>query len=499
MRIKDVRPHSGGFWDFFGKMENADIMTRRKPSRDEGLDWFRTAVPYVTAHRGSCMVIAFAGEAVLDPHFPFLLGDIALLHALGVRIVLVHGARPQIEARLRERGREPRYAQGLRVTDADALEAVCDAVGRMRLRIEGLLSRNLGNPRVGGARIRVSSGNFVTARPLGVRHGVDFQYTGEVRRVDAAAIERLLEGGQIVLLPPLGYSPTGEVFNLTGEDVATQVAVAIRADRLIFLTEAGILRDHDQETLTQLTVRDVENLLQYPLVFPEELVGHLRSAVGVCTRGDMRVHLVDRHVEGGLLSELYTHHGIGTLVSREPLERLRAATVEDIGGIFDLLQPLEQEGILIQRSREHLELEIQRYQVLDADGWIIGAAALQIFSLQESGGTPEGILDLRDSRDSRDSRDHGQVQPAMVAEISSLALHPDFRGSGRGDQILEHMERLAARRGVRQVFVLTTRTEHWFRERGYEEASLQVLPPSRLQQVQTRRGAKVLVKALKER
>ncbi len=431
-----------------------------------GLDWFRAAVPYIAAHRDRTMVVAIAGEAARSPVFPALLRDIAQLRALGPRVVLVHGARPQIEARLRDRGLTPRYAQGLRITDADALEAVCDAAGRLRLHIEGLLSRNLGSPSVAGTRVRVASGNFVTARPLGVRDGVDFQFTGEVRRVDTMAIERLLDDGQIVLLSPLGYSPTGEVFNLSGEDVATQVALALKADKLIFLTEAGPLRDPEHETLGQLTVPTAERLLADNPNLPEELAGHLRSAIEVCSIRDLRVHLVDRHIDGGLLIELFSRRGIGTLVSREPVERLRAATMDDVGGIFDLIQPLETEGILVRRSREHLELEIDCFQVLDADGLIIGTAALYAF--------PE----------------------AGTAEIACLALHQDYRGGGRGDQILEHMEALAMKRGHRQVFVLTTRTAQWFQERGYQQGRVDDLPPGRRALYNQARNSRVFVKHL---
>jgi len=431
-----------------------------------GLEWFRAAVPYVAAHRGRTVVIAIAGEAALDPEFPALLRDIAQLRALGSRVVLVHGARPQIEERLRERGLTPRYAEGLRVTDAEALEAVCDAVGRLRVQIEGLLTRTLGGPGKAGARLRVASGNSVIARPMGVRNGVDFQYTGEVRRVDAASILSQLDTGQIVLLSPLGYSPTGEVFNLSAEDVATQVAAAVKADKLVFLTEAGPLRDPHQRTLAQLTVPAAEKLLAGAQELPKELASHLRSAVEVCTVHDLRVHLVDRHIDGGLLIELFSRRGVGTLVSREPIERLRGATLDDVGGILDLIQPLESEGILVRRTREHLELEIDCFQVLDADGLIIGTAALYIF--------PE----------------------TASAEIACLALHPDYRGGGRGDQVLEHMEALALKRGHRQVFVLTTRTAQWFQERGYHPGSVNDLPAARQALYNQARNSRIFVKQL---
>ncbi|MGM0552220.1 MAG: amino-acid N-acetyltransferase [Pseudomonadota bacterium] len=437
----------------------------RAAPRPEELAWFRGAVPYIAAHRGRTMVIAVAGEAARAEEFPDLMRDLAKLHALGIRVVLVYGARPQIETRLHERGLRPRYAEGLRVTDSAALEAVLDAVGRLRLHIEGLLSRSLGQPGTGNARLRVASGNFVTARPLGVRHGVDFHYTGEVRGVDTEALQALLEREQVALVSPLGYSPTGEVFNLSGEDVATQVAIALDADKLVFLTEAGVLRDAQLGVLDQLTVPEAERFLANHPNLPEELANHLKSAVDACQRRNLRVHLVDRRDDGGLLTELFTRQGIGTLVSRDPLERLRPATVDDVGGIHALLAPLEAEGILVHRAREHLELEIDRFQVLEADGMVIGTAALYPFGDD-------------------------------AAEIACLALHVDYRGSGRGDRLLNAMEDLARKRGVRRVFVLTTRTAQWFQERGYAPGRVEDLPEARRRDYNQARNSRVYTRSL---
>lgn len=440
-------------------------MRTRKAPRPAELAWFRDAVPYIAAHRGRTMVIALAGEAAQAAEFPALMRDIAKLNALGIRIILVYGARPQIEVRMAERGLTPAYADGLRVTDAAALEAVLDAVGRLRIQIEGLLSRSLGQPGTGNARLRVSSGNFVTARPLGVRDGVDFHYTGEVRGVDTTALAALLDQEQVALVSPLGYSPTGEVFNLSGEDVATQVAISLDADKLIFLTEAGVLRDPKHGVLEQLTVPAATELLETASDLPEELANHLRSAIDACNARDLRVHLVDRQDDGGLLTELFTRQGIGTLVSREPLERLRAATLDDVGGIHALLEPLEGEGILVHRAREHLELEIDRFRVLEADGLIIGTAALYPFE-------PD------------------------AAEIACLALHEDYRGRGRGDRLLQEMERLAQEQGIRRVFVLTTRTAQWFQERGYAPGRVEDLPAGRQSRYNQARNSRVFTRVL---
>ena len=200
--------------------------------------WFRQVAPYVHAFRGRIFVVGFGGEMFAErSRFTSFVHDINLLAALGIRLVLVHGARPQIEAELKARGVRSRYSQGLRITDEAALVAVKEAAGVLRFELEALLSQGLPNSPMAGARIRVSSGNFLTARPIGVRKGVDFLFTGAVRKVDAAGMLRELDAGEVVIVPHLGYSPTGEVFNVAWEDVAESVAVALHADKLLMYTD----------------------------------------------------------------------------------------------------------------------------------------------------------------------------------------------------------------------------------------------------------------------
>lgn len=433
----------------------------------ENISWFRGAAPYINAHRGRTFVLAFGGEAALDDGFPRLIHDIAILRALGVRLVLVHGARPQIEARLRAAGAKMHYAEGLRVTDATALAAVKEAAGCLRVDIEALLSTGLPNTPMSGARIRVASGNHVIARPLGVRNGIDYQHTGEVRRIEADAIRHHLDLGEIVLLPPIGYSPTGEVFNVTAEEIATAAAVALGADKLIFLSEPGALRSGGRHAPTQFDVEGVHALLSdRRRRLPDELRLHLDSALTACRGGVGRVHLVDRRTDGTLLLELYTREGAGLLVSGQGIEHIRQAGIEDVGGILELIRPLEDEGILVRRSREQLELEIGRFTVIDCDGMIAGCAALYPFP-------EEG-----------------------VAELACLAVHPDYRDAGRGDRLLGRIERVAADAGIERIFVLTTRTAHWFRERGFAPAELRDLPVKRRELYNYQRNSKVFSKRL---
>ena len=213
------------------------------------VDWFRNSAPYINAHRGRVFVLQFGGEALTDRGFATLVHDVALLNSLGVKLVLVPGARPQIERRLAERGLAMHYAQGLRVTDGDALVAVKDAVGGILMDIEALLSMGVANSPMAGAHMRVVTGNYVTARPIGVRDGVDFGHTGQVRRIDGEALSRHLADGSIVLVTPLGFSPTGEVFNLSAEEVATEVAMELRAAKLLLLSEPEVLPAGDDAPL----------------------------------------------------------------------------------------------------------------------------------------------------------------------------------------------------------------------------------------------------------
>jgi amino-acid N-acetyltransferase len=428
---------------------------------------FRHSAPYIHAHRGRTFVIGFSGEAIADANFAGLIHDFALLHSLGIRLVLVHGARPQIEQRLRERGAEIRYANGLRITDDAALMCVKEAVGTVRVELEALLSMGLANTPMSGARIRVASGNFVTAQPVGVREGVDYCHTGQVRRIDGAAIRQMLEDQRIVLLSPLGYSPTGEIFNLSAEEVAMHAAIELRADKLILLHDGPGLAQ-GRKPVRQLSPGDAERLLGGRRSLPGDLARHLSSATQAARRGVRRAHLVARSIDGALLQELFTRDGVGTLITTDVYEGLRAAGIDDVGGILELIAPLETEGMLVRRSRERLEMEIDHFLVVERDGMVIACAALYPYADE------------------------------AVGEVACLAVHPDYRGEGRGDNLLAAVERRAQDNGIRRLFVLTTHTAHWFRERGFAPASVDELPVKRRSLYNYQRKSKVFIKALEE-
>jgi amino-acid N-acetyltransferase len=433
---------------------------------DHFVQWFRQASPYINAHRGKTFVVLFGGEAVEAEHFSSLIHDLALLHSLGIRLVLVHGARTQVEARLREAGREMRYVNGLRLTDADDLRYVKQAVGRVRIRIEARLSMGVANSPMHEARLRVVSGNMITARPLGVRDGVDYGFTGEVRRIDDRAIRLWLDQDAIVLLSPLGYSPTGEIFNLSAEEVATATAMALRADKLLVLSESPALCDSSGRPIRQLSPGDTERLLAEQLNLTEETARHLRQALRACQAGVSRIHLLSRRVDGALLLELFTRDGVGTMINADFYEGIRQATIDDVGGILELIRPLEDDGTLVRRSRERLEMEIERFILLERDGAIIGCMALYPFPKERLG------------------------------ELAGVAVHPDYRNSGRADALLRYIERQAREQALHRLFVLTTRAAHWFRERGFEPAEVAELPVQKQTLYNWQRRSKVFIKTL---
>jgi len=428
--------------------------------------WFRSVAPYINAFRGRTFVVAFGGEVVADGKFVELTHDLNLLASLGVRLVLVHGARPQIEQHLSRNNIEGRYHQNIRLTDAETMQCVKEAVGRVRLEIEALLSMGLANSPMANADIRVAGGNFITAQPIGVINGVDLLHTGRVRKVDVAAIKDRLAFNEVVLLSSLGYSPTGEVFNLTLEDVATQTAIALDADKLIFLMEHDGVHDKKGELLRELTVADASKLLAGKRMLPDDVSLFLPCAVHACEEGVARTHLISRHVDGAILQELFSDIGIGSMVVESTLNTLRDATINDVGGILQLLQPLEEEGILVRRNRELLEREIDRFVVLEHDHRIVGCAALYPFADEKA------------------------------AELACLAVQPGSRKHGYGDALLKHIAAEAQAQGLRKLFVLTTRTAHWFIERGFKEADIGQLPAQKKSLYNYQRRSKVFVKAL---
>lgn len=427
---------------------------------------FRNAAGYINAFRRRTFVIAFCGEMLTDKQFAPLVHDIALLNSLGIKLVLVHGARPQIESRLKDRNLASQYDHDLRITDDNALVIVKEASSSVRADIEALLSIGLTNSPVSGSRISVVSGNFVIAQPYGVRDGIDYMHTGEVRKIESKGIHQALENNSIVLLSPIGYSSTGEIFNLSVEDVATAAAIELKADKLIYLVDAKGITNKNKSLIRELTLDDAKDVFNTNKKLTAPIQRCLASAIKACQNNIQRTHILDRHIEGALLLELFTRDGCGTLITSESFEDIRPAVIDDIAGLIELITPLEKEDILVRRSREKLEMEINHFTVVERDGMIIACAALYPY--------------LEDN----------------VAELACLAVHPDYQGHNRGDQLLKYIERKTKNLGIKQIFVLTTRTAHWFIERGYVASDIKKLPVQRKSLYNYQRQSKMFAKTI---
>ncbi|MEY3871192.1 MAG: hypothetical protein RLZZ296_187 [Pseudomonadota bacterium] len=439
--------------------------------------WFRSVAPYIHLHRGKTFVIGMAGEAIAAGKLQNIAQDLALIQSMGVKIVLVHGFRPQVNEQLEAKGHAAQYSHGTRITDSVALDCAQEAAGQLRYEIEAAFSQGLPNTPMAGSTVRVISGNFITARPVGIVDGIDFKHSGLVRKVDTVGIQRTLEFGSMVLLSPFGFSPTGEAFNLSMEEVATSVAIELKADKLIFLTEVPGIRINPSEPASEdnpidtelplaaakQLLKDVPNAQQ-----PTDTAFYLQHCVKACQNGVERSHILPFATDGSVLLEIYVHDGIGTMVIDEKLESLREATVDDVGGILQLIEPYENDGTLVKRDRTEIERDAGLYTVIEHDGVIFGCAALYPYPESKTG------------------------------EMAALTVSPHTQSQGDGERILKRVEQRARAMGLQSIFVLTTRTMHWFLKRGFKPVETDWLPEARQRKYNLNRSRKsqVLVKIL---
>ncbi|MDO5653396.1 MAG: amino-acid N-acetyltransferase [Brachymonas sp.] len=437
--------------------------------------WFRSVAPYIHMHRGKTLVVGVPGEAIATGKLQNIVQDLALIHSMGLKIILTHGFRPQVNEQLAAKGHQAKYHKGIRITDAVALDCALEAAGQLRYEVEAAFSQALPNTPMAGATVKVVSGNFITARPMGIVDGVDYQHTGLVRKIDVALIQQLLDQETVVVLSPLGFSPTGEAFNLTMENVATFIASELHADKLIFVTEIPGIPENPREPLgednridTELSLAYAERLLKElpPPEEPTDLAFYLRHCITACKNGVDRSHIIPYAVDGSILLEIYMHDGIGSMVVDEKLESLREATIEDVGGILQLIAPFEEDGTLVKRQRHEIERDAHLYTVIEHDGVIFGCAAL--YPYPEDG----------------------------TGEMASVTVNSQSQGQGDGDKLLRRIEQRARAMGLRSIFVLTTRTMHWFIKRGFQVVDPDWLPEARKRKYNWDRKSQVLVKKL---
>ena len=437
--------------------------------------WFRSVAPYIHKFRNQTFVVGIAGEAIAAGKLPHLAQDLAMIQSMGVKVVLVHGFRPQVNEQLAAKGHQAKYSHGIRITDSVALDCAQEAAGQLRYEIEAAFSQGLPNTPMAGSTVRVLSGNFITARPVGIVDGIDFQHSGLVRKVDVGGISRTLDMGALVLLSPFGFSPTGEAFNLSMEEVATSVAIAMQADKLIFVTEVPGIPIDPAQPISEDNPIDTELPLDTAVAMlatlptaqhPTDTGFYLQHCVKACKAGVERSHIIPFSVDGALLLEVYVHDGIGTMVVDEKLEELREATPDDVGGILQLIEPYEKDGTLVKRDRTEIERDIANYTIIEHDGVIFACAALYPY--------PE----------------------SKTAEMAAVTVSPQSQGQGDGEKILKRIEQRARLMGLQSIFVLTTRTMHWFIKRGFQQVDPDWLPEARKRKYNWNRKSVVMVKRL---
>lgn len=427
--------------------------------------WFRASTPYISAHRGRTFVVLLSGEAILHGNLVNIVHDLALLNVLGARLVVVHGARPQIDRALPDSRFHTYLGITRRITDAAAMDAVAGVHGQLRAELEALFSTGLPTSPLHNTEIQLVTGNFVIARPIGVLDGADHQLAGQSRRVRANGINAALDTGAIVLLSPMGYSPSGQAFNLAADELAEQVAVALGANKLIVLDESPYLTNTDDARIANLSPEELEEVLGTRLL-GESTRRNLRALLGAVRGGVASGQLVSYADDGALLAELFTAEGVGTQVTREDRRVVRRAEAGDVADIVEIIRPLEEAGVLVERSRDRLERELEYFLVAEVDGIVAGCCAL----------LPAG----------------------SGAELACVAVHPAHRGgeSGLGGKLLAAAEDAARAEGFDQLFVLTTQTRDWFVENGFTETDCDSLPESYRAHICLERNAKVLVKAM---
>jgi amino-acid N-acetyltransferase len=423
--------------------------------------WFRDSTPYISMHRHKTFVVLLPGDAFGHPNLTNIVHDLALIHVLGVRLVIVHGAREEIDRRLPDGA----FHRGRRITSESDLPVLLGIFGEQRARLEALFSTGLPTSPLRETEISVIGGNFVTARPVGIVDGVDHLLTGRTRRVHADRLRNCLSADNIVLLSPLGYSPSGQVFNLAADELAADVALALEADKLIVFDREGALRNSAGERISVMTPAGLH-------AFLDDAGDHLSSVLRASRGGIASCQIVSYSEDGAVLAELFTASGSGTQIRERTGSFIRPATAADVAGIVEVIRPLEDAGMLVRRSRDRLEEEIDHFMVAAMDDNVIGCCAVY----------PYG-----------DS-----------AELACVAVHPSYRertlasqrGSTVGASLLAAAEDRARAVGANALFALTTQTRDWFLEQGFTDASTDELPAPKQAMYNYRRNARVMIKAL---
>ena len=430
---------------------------------------FRLSAKYINLFNQNIFVIALSGYVFNEDQFEKIAQDINILHSLKIKVILVYGARPQVESILVKNKIPVRLVKNMRVTSSAALKHVIEVIGAIRNKIEATLS----TINSVSERMRLSSGNFLTAMPVGIIDGIDMESTGKIRGVDVEAIKNKLNHHEIVIVSPIGYSPIGQIFNLSYEQTAANIAAAINADKLIYYVDANGILNERGELIPELTSEKAHKLISHIEEKPSPESAQnlsyddfniLKSSVFAIKNKIKKVHLINRHIDGSLIEELFTEKGSGTILTEFALENFRKATECDLKDIYRILFPLEKRKILIERDLTQIKGMINQFYVLEHDKKFVGCVSLNSF--KES------------------------------LELASFSIEPKYQRLGFGKKLLKFCELEAKKLKYDEMFILTTQSEHWFAENGFKEKSKELMPTFKKKTYQSERNSKYLTKKL---
>ncbi|HEY1945659.1 MAG TPA: amino-acid N-acetyltransferase [Bryobacteraceae bacterium] len=420
----------------------------------------RGILQYIPQFREKTFIIAVDGVIVTDENFANILLDVAVLRSLNIRVVLVHGASEQIKALAEKERVYASNLDGTGVTDAPTLQLAIDAANRLTHDIlEGLSANDL----------RAACTNAIIAHPVGIIQGVDHLYTGKVERVDTELLQTLLNQGIVPVVPPLGIDGDGKTYRANSDSIAVAAAEALKAIKLIFITGQDGLRYNDQ-LIRQLLVVDLQKLLQSGMGgFVPEMISKARYAAAACTAGVQRVHIIDGRDDEGLLAEVFSNEGIGTLIYANEYEQIRPAKKKDIRAIQLLTKKAVEAEELVRRTRADIDKNLADYYIFEIDKNPVACVALHVYPQQRMG------------------------------ELASLYVDPSHENQGIGRKLIQFIESKAREIGLIELITLSTQTFTYFQSKGgFSEGTSDDLPPDRREKYdQSRRNSKVLVKKLK--
>ena len=430
---------------------------------------FRLSAKYINLFNQNIFVIALSGYVFNEDQFVKIAQDINILHSLKIKVILVYGARPQVESILVKNKIPVRLLKNMRVTSSAALKHVIEVNGAIRNKIEATLS----TIKSVSEGMRLSSGNFLTAMPVGIIDGIDMESTGKIRGVDVEAIKNKLNHHEIVIVSPIGYSPIGQIFNLSYEQTAANIAAAINADKLIYYVDANGILNERGELIPELTSEKAHKLISHIEEKPSPESAQnlsyddfniLKSSVFAIKNKIKKVHLINRHIDGSLIEELFTEKGSGTILTEFALENFRKATEGDLKDIYRILFPLEKRKIFIERDLTQIKGMINQFYILEHDKKFVGCVSLNSF--KES------------------------------LELASFSIEPKYQRLGFGKKLLKFCELEAKKLKYDEIFILTTQSEHWFAENGFKEKSKELMPTFKKKTYQSERNSKYLTKKL---